>query len=157
MPPKAARYPSEQKSKIYLNIKVCQQRKLNLDRVKAVRGCNRRGLLILERILIFDEEGIPRVGGAPRIRLRRKFKSAQKRQSASRDNEIQPKQTTKKGDTPKDIPFQTLKLICFRNLRRFRKNPAKAGLKQGAEPVLNTGRPLSCSGLGQSVLRKDLP
>ena len=63
-----------------------KRRALNLDRVKAVRECNQHALLVLERILIFDEEGIPRVGGAPRIRLRIKFKAAQKRQSASREN-----------------------------------------------------------------------
>ncbi len=51
-----------------------------------MRECNLCGLLILAQILIFDEEGIPRVGGAPRIRLRIKLKAAQKRQSASREH-----------------------------------------------------------------------
>ncbi len=51
-----------------------------------MRVYNKRGLLILVRILIFDEEGIPRVGGAPSTRLRRKLKAAQKRQSASQEN-----------------------------------------------------------------------
>ena len=51
-----------------------------------MRKFNQLALLILERILIFDKEGIPRVGGAPRIRLRIKLKSAQKRQSVSRDS-----------------------------------------------------------------------
>lgn len=50
-----------------------------------MREYSLRDLLILEQILIFEEEGIPRVGGASRIRVRRKFKAAQKRQIASRE------------------------------------------------------------------------
>ncbi len=63
-----------------------KRRALNLDRVKAVRECNQHALLVLERILIFDEEGIPRVGGAPCIRLTKKHKGGQMRKPASREN-----------------------------------------------------------------------
>ena len=56
----------------------------------SVREHNRRGLLILERISIFDEEGVlsmmPPKARRRSTRLRKKFKAAQKRQSASREN-----------------------------------------------------------------------
>ncbi len=51
-----------------------------------MREYSQRGLSDLNCICIFEEEGIPRVGGAPRIRLTKKHKNRQIRKFASRKN-----------------------------------------------------------------------